>query len=541
MLCPRCGGELFPGMTECPDCGCPVYGATTRTATVVVTSREARQGAFKTVKLPQQVMPVKVRIRPGTRNGAKVSVNNALFALPDGETMLMPLKVTVVVKRGPIWVPLLVALLSLSVLAGAWRIGAALVAPAPQDTPAQVQATVPAPTSSTEPPRNQSTAPATTQPPSTEPPDTQPVQDTEPPETQPPATQPPATQPQSSYDGDILYYELRPFLHQLEPELLENLEAIYDTAMAFETTCEFPNPMSADEMSYLMGLMHTEFPELMQIDNTVVSTYYSDRTTGLVTSYELPYVLTEQEYDAQYAAVRRVIDRLVDETRGMTDWEKEKYVFDYITDNCTYSMDGTYSYTPYGTLVDQVAKCDGISLAMKWIMEDMGITCVCITGDPTVTEVGHAWNMIRLDGEYYNVDVTMDVRKAGDECPRLYCALNVTNDMVIQTYVLNDVYTKLLTIPRVTTMDQSYHARNGDYLSSGSDWKAAVVERFLKACESGEPQLLQFESKADFEACLAGMDGEIKTAAADADIWDVSWNKWYSEDFCVIHLSVTMS
>ena len=39
----------------------------------------------------------------------------------------------------------------------------------------------------------------------------------------------------------------------------------------------------------------------------------------------------------------------------------------------------------------------------------------------------------------------------------------------------------------------------------------------------------------------AGMDGEIKTAAADADIWGVSWNKWYSEDFCVIHLSVTMS
>ena len=89
--------------------------------------------------------------------------------------------------------------------------------------------------------------------------------------------------------------------------------------MAFETSCQFPNPMNPEEMSYLMELMHTEFPELMQIDNTVTSTYYTDGTTGRVISYDLPLVLTEQQYDAQYAAVTQVIDQLVAETQGMTD------------------------------------------------------------------------------------------------------------------------------------------------------------------------------------------------------------------------------
>lgn len=533
MLCPRCGAELFPGMTECPECGCPVYGATVRTATIVVTSKEARRGTFKSLRLPQQVMPVKVRIKPGTRNGAKLSVNNALFALPDGENMLMPVKVTVVVKRGPIWVPLMVALLSLSVLACAWRVGTALVNPTDPD--ARIEATVPDPTRSTQP--LETIAPAV-QPEETGIAETLPVE-SRPPETAPKETLPSETQPQSSYDGDILYYELRPLLHQLSPELLENLEAIYDSAMAFETSCQFPNPMNPEEMSYLMELMHTEFPELMQIDNTVTSTYYTDGTTGRVISYDLPLVLTEQQYDAQYAAVTQVIDQLVAETQGMTDWEKEKYVFDYITDTCTYSMDGAYAYTPYGTLVDRVAKCDGISLAMKWTMEEMGITCLCISGDPTVTEVGHAWNMIRLDGDYYNVDVTMDVRKAEDNGPRLYCALNVTNEMVLQSYVLDDVYQELLTIPQVTTMEKSYHVQQGSYVRTGSDWKERIRDAFLESYESGEPQLLQFESKTDFETCLAGMDDEIKAVAADANIWGVSWSKWYSEDFCVIHLSVT--
>lgn len=526
MQCPMCGSELFPGMTECTECGSPVGGFTTKTATVVITAAEARKGVLKVLHIPQQAGPVRVRIRPGTRNGTRLTVSNAMFVTPDGDRLLIPVKVTVVVKRGPIWLPLLVGLLSLSVLAGAWRIGAALVNPAEPRSQSSVQATSP-----TEP---DATEPKATLPPATVPPATEPAA------TQPPA-EPEPTQPPGNVDTSILYYEQRPFLHQLSEELFENLEVIYDTAMAFEPSCEFPNPMTPEELQYLMELMHTEFPELMQIDNTVTSTYYTDGTTGLVTSYELPLVLTEQQYDSQYAAVREVIDRLVAETQGMSDWEKEKYVFDYITDNCTYSMDGTYAYTPYGTLVDEVAKCDGISLAMKWIMEEMGITCLCISGDPTVTEVGHAWNMIELDGAYYCVDVTMDVRQEGDECPRLYCALNVTNDWVIQTYVLDDVYQNLLTVPVVTTMDKSYHVQNGSYVVSGSDWRDAVVDCFLEAHESGEPQLLQFESRADFEACLAGMDDEIKRAAEEADIWGISWSKWYSEEFRVLHLTVTQN
>ncbi|MBP3674298.1 MAG: hypothetical protein J6J18_10780 [Oscillospiraceae bacterium] len=529
MQCPRCGGELFPGMTECPDCGCPVYGSTVRTATIVVTSKEARQGAFKILNIPQQAMPVKVRIRPGIKNGAKLTVNNALFFQPDGETMLMPVKVTVVVKRGPIWPWLLVVLLSLSVIACAWRIGAALVNPTPSGTPAQVQATVPDPTRLVQSP---ATEPQEAAPPVTVPEQTQTA------ETQ--ATQPAETQPQSGYDGPILYYDQRPLLHQLDEDLLTNLETIYQAAMDFEPTCKFTRPMTLEEMSYLAVLIHSEFPELMQLDNTLETMCYSDSVTGNVTSYELPLVLTEDEYEVRYETCMAAIGQLVEETQGMNDWEKERYVFDYITDNCTYEKTVKESNTPYGVFGTKLAKCDGISLAMKWTMEEMGITCLCITGDSTIPgEEGHAWNMIRLDGEYYNVDVTMDVRKADEECPTLYCALNVTNEMVRQDFVLSPVFTELLSIPQVTTMEKSYHVQNGSYCTAGSDWKAAIWDCFLDAYESGEGARLQFESQTDFEACLAGINEELKRACQEAQIWDVSWQSFYSETFRVVYLDIT--
>lgn len=532
MLCPICGAELFPGMSECPECGSPVGGYTMKTATVVITKSEARNGAVKVLHVPQQAGPVKVRIKPGTRNGAKVMVTNAMFITSDGDKMLVPVRVTVIVKNGPLWVPLLVAFLCLSVLLGAWRIGVALVNPEDSGVQSGTQTKQPSRPSMTFP---TVPLPGVTEPEATEPDATQ-LQPTQP--TQPAPTTP-AVQNPDRQDTSILYYEQRPFLDQLSDEMFENLEAIYDSAMAFETRCEFPNPIREDEIMYLMQLMHTEFPELMQIDNTVSSNYYTDGTTGLVTAYDLPLVLTENEYERQYAAVRQVIDRLVAETQGMNDWEKEKYVFDYIADNCTYSMDGTYAYTPYGTLVDEVAKCDGISLAMKWIMEEMGLTCLCISGNPTVTEVGHAWNMILLDGQYYCVDVTMDVRKEGNECPTLYCALNVTHDWVIQTYILDSVYQDVLTIPTVTTMDKSYHAQNGSFVTAGEDWRDVLTDSFLKAYDSGEAQLFQFESRADFDACLAGIDDEIRKIGEELDIGAYSCMRWYSEEFHVVYLEVT--
>lgn len=524
MLCPRCGAELFPGMTSCPECGSSAYGNAYRTASITVSGREARQGVFKSLNMPQLTAPLRFRVKPGTKNGAQIVVNNAVFTNPDGGTMLIPVRVTVHVRRSAaaLAVPLLALLLCASFVWGGWRIVTAMMDSGTPQTQLQVNPTqpnVPVWTPETEPPQAETEPSALPQP------------------TQPSATEPAATEPRN--DSAIPNYELRPLLHQLDEDLLTNLEAIYQAAMNFETWVDMPCEMTAQELNYLTGLMHTEFPELMQLDNTVTTSYTYDQTTGYVTSYELPFVLTRAEYERRYQACRTVIDELVRSTQGMSDWEKEAYVFEYITGNCTYDKEISESNTPYGTLVTRRAKCDGISLAMKWIMEEMGITCLCITGEPTVTEEGHAWNMILLDGEYYNVDVTMDVRKDGDKCPTLYCALNVTNEMVLQSYVLSPVFTELLTIPQVTTMEMSYHVRNGTYVASGSDWGARIVACFLEAAETGAGQYLQFETQADYDACVAGMNDRISAAAQEAQMYGISWQTWKADEFRVLYLDVT--
>ena len=526
MLCANCGAELDPGIRECPDCGNQVIGNDFVYATLSLTRQEARKGGLKYLEMRNLVTPLRVRVKPRSRTGDKLRVPGAMFQMPDESVLLAPVEVTVQVEPVPIWQPVMAVLLCLLLLAGSVTGICAAVNAREDDPSQQLSSTQPAMTL----PMVSATAPAV-------PPTTNPgAENTEPSEPEP--SEAPTQLRQIS--TVIPNSEMRPLLHQLSDEHLAILEAVYQAAMDFETTCELPYPVSVEEFGYLMMLLSSECPELLHVDSAVGYTYSYDVDTNMVTDYTLHLTLTEEEYDDQYAACRQVIDKLVDETAGMTDWEKERYVFDYITRNCTYDMEGEYAYSAYGTLVAGVAKCDGISMANKWILEEMGVICITVTGDPTEGEIGHAWNYVELDGQYYGLDVTADVRRADDPCPVLYCAFNVSTEVVEQTYILRDTYAKFLETPNVTTMDKSYHVLEDSYMAAGADWRSRIGEDFLEACGTNGSFMLQFESREDFEDCLAGMDQVIRDAYQNSGrTGSVNWNSGYIDEFNVLCIQVS--
>jgi hypothetical protein len=83
-------------------------------------------------------------------------------------------------------------------------------------------------------------------------------------------------------------------------------------------------------------------------------------------------------------------------------------------------------YTAYGALVedssghDNMAVCEGYSMAFEYLMHKAGIPCACVSGvarheEPSDTDnMGHAWNVVRIDGKWYEVDTTWDDRDFSD-------------------------------------------------------------------------------------------------------------------------------
>ena len=95
------------------------------------------------------------------------------------------------------------------------------------------------------------------------------------------------------------------------------------------------------------------------------------------------------------------------------DYDKVEYIHDYLLDNTTY--DKTFKqrgcYSIYGALVGKTCVCEGYAKAFKYLANEAGIECEIMQGDAT-NKSGeiekHAWNCVKLAGEWYLVDATWD-------------------------------------------------------------------------------------------------------------------------------------
>ncbi len=102
---------------------------------------------------------------------------------------------------------------------------------------------------------------------------------------------------------------------------------------------------------------------------------------------------------------------------GSSDYEKVCFVRDYICDTVTYDTvhkhtkgSGHIQYTAYAGLFYHTALCQGYSVLCYRLLKELGVDCRVVTGTVYVngTPERHAWNIVNIDGLYYNLDVTMD-------------------------------------------------------------------------------------------------------------------------------------
>lgn len=137
---------------------------------------------------------------------------------------------------------------------------------------------------------------------------------------------------------------------------------------------------------------------------------------GFSPAAEIEYTLTyydnagkEAEVDAK---VREIIDGL--ELDEKTDFEKIAAIHDYICDNVEYEMSeqgGDIVRTAYGALIEGRAACQGYSVSLYRLLLEAGIDNRIIFGQGFAgdgSSGAHSWNIIELNDEYYNIDVTWD-------------------------------------------------------------------------------------------------------------------------------------
>lgn len=124
--------------------------------------------------------------------------------------------------------------------------------------------------------------------------------------------------------------------------------------------------------------------------------------------------VNQQEIPSDHALAYKLYDKVSEILNqiikpGMTDYEKELAIHDYIVVHCEYGYIDTskdYAYRSYGALVQNKAVCNGYAEAMALLMSCVGIENQIVTG--TADNELHAWNQVCLDGKWYQTDATWD-------------------------------------------------------------------------------------------------------------------------------------
>lgn len=137
----------------------------------------------------------------------------------------------------------------------------------------------------------------------------------------------------------------------------------------------------------------------------VDSYFYSIRTLDGRSHIRL--TLNYRETPAQTAEVdrqvREVLDRLV--TPEMNDHQRVKAIHDWIVLRLAYDV-GLSRYTAYEALRTGKAVCQGYALLAYKMLVAAGIPARIVEG--AVPDSDHAWNLVRVDGRWYHLDVTWD-------------------------------------------------------------------------------------------------------------------------------------
>lgn len=89
-----------------------------------------------------------------------------------------------------------------------------------------------------------------------------------------------------------------------------------------------------------------------------------------------------------------------------------------------------------GAFLENIAVCDGISKAYQILLSKIGIESIVVTGD--LSGVSHAWNMVKLDGNWYHVDVTSNCSVKADNKVVIHSYFNITTDALKKTHKITD-------------------------------------------------------------------------------------------------------
>lgn len=139
-------------------------------------------------------------------------------------------------------------------------------------------------------------------------------------------------------------------------------------------------------------------------------TYSNGKEVSLTSPTDKASTTINVQYETTIAQERILDNKIASIIKSLkltnaSDYEKVKKIHDYVINRASYDTKLKKS-SAYDLLIDQTAVCEGYTLAAYRLFTDAGLECRVITGSGDGES--HAWNIVKVDGQWYNIDLTWD-------------------------------------------------------------------------------------------------------------------------------------
>ena len=215
---------------------------------------------------------------------------------------------------------------------------------------------------------------------------------------------------------------------------------------------------------------------------------------------------------------------------GASELIRETIIHDALVDGITYDFDAAEAddsshdaFNVYGALVRKKAVCTGYAGAMKMLLNLVGIESRTVVG--MSKNSGHMWNQVRIDGDWYNLDVTWDDSSTeSDILYSRYSYFNLTDERLARNhktgadysemkceYTEDEVYvtTELYNfdLEKCTSTKYNYYEMNALHFNALTDAEVDVItQKFISTAQQRQSLIyIIFDDSINSEEAEAWM------------------------------------
>ena len=304
----------------------------------------------------------------------------------------------------------------------------------------------------------------------------------------------------AAQEGLYAYSVMDESLHELYAELVAIIETESESVKI--------STKDADELKYVFQCVFNDHPEYYWIDGYSYVRHESGGETIYFT-FSGKYTYTVEERRVNQVSIDAYVGScLAGISSTASDYEKVKYVYDYIVDHTEYDLGAPDNQNILSVFLYGKSVCQGYSKAMQYLLAKLGISGTICVGKVSTGE-GHAWNLVNIDGAYYYTDVTwgdanylFDSMSYPSGTPDTvnYDYLNITTDELLKTHTIDNV----VPMPACSATAANYYVMENLYFTSVDT--SQIRDAFTNAYNNGD---LSVTLKCSDSAVFSAMYDEL--------------------------------